>query len=437
MVDFRLTKLAACLFFFTTAAQAQVLQSTLTGLLQSSPRVNASRSDELASGDRAKETFRRAWAPQLDVSVEGGEQRYATSSAPNANAVSVNRSSIRATQLVSDFGRSNSQVAEAEAAVKQSEATSTATAEGFLLESITAHWGVVRSRQVMGFTRQSEASVLNQTKLENSMVVLGKGYESNVLQAKIQLATAEARRIRAEGALEIAQARVKAVFGSFASKVTYNEVAVPQPNMLPSSLSEAHLIALNNNKQIQIGNYRTESLRQRAAGVRAREFLPRLQLVGELAQRDGIDGVQGTVTDQKIMLQLQYNLNVGLAGQSALNAATNDLVASQAREDDARELVLEQVTIAWRNLQMARSNREIIANQVNIAAEFLKMASAERQLGRRTLLDILTAEMSLINAQSDLATTEADLAIAGLTLLQSIGRLEIKNISFMPLASAF
>jgi outer membrane protein TolC len=427
MYNSKLKNLAACLMLAVSSAQGQVLQNTLNELLEGSPRINAARIDELASGDRVKETFRRAWTPQFDFSLEGGQQRYETASPAQDKAV--NRSSLRATQLVYDFGRSNSQVAESEAVAKQFAATRMATASGLLVDGITAHWSVVRSRQVLEFTRQSEASVLKQTNLENSMVELGKGYESNVLQAKVQLATAEARRIRAEGALEIAQARVKAVFGPLAKTLDFNEVAVPLQKMIPASLEEAHSIALTSNNQIQIGAYRSESLRQRVSGVRAREFLPKLQVYGEVAQRDGLDGVQ-SVNDRKIMLQLQYNFNGGFAGQSAVDAGLKDLLASQAREDDARNLVVEQVSIAWRNLLVSRSNRDILANQVNIAASFLKMATAERQLGRRSLLDILSAEMSLINAQNDLATTDADQAIAGVTLLQSIGRLDMNTISF-------
>jgi adhesin transport system outer membrane protein len=286
----------------------------------------------------------------------------------------------------------------------------------------------------MDYASLSEASVRKQTQLENSMVELGKGYESNVLQAKVQLATAEARRIRAEGALQIAQARVGAVFGPLQSKVKYDEVAMPMPGLLPSSLEEAHKVALANNQQIQIGAIRSEALRLRADGVRAREFMPRLQVVGEAGRREGMDGLPGYVNDRKVMLQLQYNLNSGLAGNSAVEAAVKDWSASKSREDDARDLVLEQVTIAWRNLLVARSNRAILSNQVVIASKFLEMASAERQLGRRSLLDILTAEMSLINAQSDLATTESDLAIAGLTLLQAMGRLNMSSVSFAKLA---
>ncbi len=85
---------------------------------------------------------------------------------------------------------------------------------------------------------------------------------------------------------------------------------------------------------------------------------------------------------------------------------------------------------------VAKSNHAVLANQVNIASHYLDMASSERQMGRRSLLDVLSAEMSLINAQSDLATTVVDEAIARITLLQAIGLLDLDAVEFQPLSEA-
>lgn len=201
---------------------------------------------------------------------------------------------------------------------------------------------------------------------------------------------------------------------------------------MPATLDDALKIALDNNKQIQIGAHRTAALRERVQGSHAREFRPTLELIGEAAQRRDMDGTVGTVNDSKILLQLKYSFNAGMAGSAALDSVRKSLVASEQRELDTRELVLEQVKVAWRNLQVARNNRDILQNQVNIATKFLEMATAERQLGRRSLLDVLSAEMALITAQSDLASTEADEAIASLTLLQSIGRLNLDVLEYKP-----
>lgn len=421
--------LASVLAFSPAVFAQATLPSVLGELMQISPRVAAAKGDEAAAQARVKETFRRAWTPSVELSAESGEQRFKNGNV-DAHNVDAKRGGVKATQLLYDFGRSNALVTEAEAVAQQTAVTAQATTEGLLLDALTAHWSVVRARKVLAYAQQSEASVLNQTKLEGSMVELGKGYESNVLQAKVQLATAEARRIRAEGALEIAEARVRAVYGDLTKQVPYGQVAVPLQDAMPKSLEEAKSLAVQNNRQIQIGHHRSEAIRERGDGIRAKEFLPRLQAVAEDAFRNSVDGNMNQVHDKKWMVQLQYNFGAGLVGLPALEAVRKDWFASKERERDTRELVLEQVNIAWRNLLVARTNRTILQNQVNIATKFLEMATAERQLGRRSLLDVLSAEMSLINAQSDLAATEADEAIAGLTLMQSIGRLTLDTVQF-------
>ena len=53
----------------------------------------------------------------------------------------------------------------------------------------------------------------------------------------------------------------------------------------------------------------------------------------------------------------------------------------------------------------------------------LDLTRRERQLGTRTLNDILRAETDLINANSDAASAETDVAVAAYTVLKHMGRL--------------
>lgn len=417
------------------AQAGEPTRDVLRALLESSPRINAAAYDHQSAQAREQETFRRAWLPNLEMSAEKGNQKYQTENASSSHEA--DRATLRASQLVYDFGRSDNQVRESRSVALQAGAVSAATLDGVLLEGLTAHWSAIRSRLVLDYSLKSEASVRNLTNMENSLVELGKGYESNVLQAKVQLASAEARRVRAEGALSIADARVAAVFGKQFARVGYDEAALPAADKLPKSLEEAREAALAHNKQLQVGIYRSQSLSQRLGTVSAREFLPRLELVAEKSRRANWDStLSGSLAnDRKLTLQLSYNLNLGMAGRSAQSAAERDLTASAEREAETRDLVLEQVAISWRNLLVARQNKETLANQVRIAGKFFEMATAERQLGRRSLLDVLTAEVSLINAMSDLVSTEADAAIAGLTLLQVTGQLNLDSLAFADVKS--
>ena len=424
----------ACL---QTASYSQDLKGTLEDLLKNHPRLVASGHDLKSASEKVSEVTRRAWTPNLDVTSEEGRQKYKQAEERN-QVLDTARNSIRATQLLWDFDKSDKQIAEAQAVREQSRATAAATETGLLLEALTAHWSYIRADRTLMFARQSEASVRTQANMESSMVELGKGYESNVLQAKVQLTQAESRRLRSEGALDIAQARVKAVFGPMTVRVDYKMLAVPRMDIMPKTLEEAHQIAQQNNKQIQIGMHRSQAILQRMGSTSAREFLPRINFVTEVANRkntDGTDTKSEFWNDKKAFFQFQYNLNSGMAGSAAVDAVANDYKASVSREVESRDLVMEQVNIAWRNMHVSMQNKETLANLVRIAAKYYEMAVAERQMGRRTLLEVLSAELSLINALSDLMATEADAAIASLTLLQAIGKLDVSAFELKPIDS--
>ncbi|MCS5687938.1 MAG: TolC family protein, partial [Acidimicrobiales bacterium] len=88
-----------------------------------------------------------------------------------------------------------------------------------------------------------------------------------------------------------------------------------------------------------------------------------------------------------------------------------------------RDVVEEAARNAWDSLQTARENAEQLHNQADIAAEFLELARKERQLGNRSLLDVLAGETALINASSDAASADTDVTIVAFTLLSVMGKL--------------
>ena len=71
----------------------------------------------------------------------------------------------------------------------------------------------------------------------------------------------------------------------------------------------------------------------------------------------------------------------------------------------------------------------MLKNQANIASEFLVFARKERKLGRRSLLDVLGGETALINASSDSASANIDIAIATIALLDTMGALTESALS--------
>lgn len=408
-------------------AQGVPFSQAIGQLLESAPRTQAARADLSAAEDRVQDVSRRAWTPLLELNGSTGYQRYEKPNAEKHEVTDAYTYSARVTQLLTDFGRSAKSVEENQRVRDQSAAGLEAMKQGVALDAILAYLSVQRAEKVLDFAVRSERNIIEQAKIEDALVEAGRGYVSNVLQAKAQLAGTQARRVRAEGAQSVAQYRIRAVFGDVSPQLTFAE-QVPMPPALPKSLEAALSEADEASLQVRIGKFRSEALNARAESIRAREYLPRVQVLLETRRATGYDGVKGTVADDRAQLQLNLPINLGGAGSAAIRSAQRDVAASTARELETRNLVREQVSIAWRNLQTAQDNRTNLGNQVRLAQEFLNIAREERKVGKRTLLDVLSAETNLLNAQSDLVSTEFDVLSAAYTLLQAVGRLDSKTV---------
>lgn len=405
------------------------LKQALQDVLEGNPRMVAAGQDIEAAQQATVEQVRRSWTPQLDLNWSAGRQYYKDGALPSSTD-SIDRASVKLTQRLLDFGRSDNLIDEKRSFEDQQSAVKASAEGGLLLEALTAYLNVIRAKETLDYAKASEEQIKTLAKVESSKVEMGKGYASDVMQAKVQLAAAESKRLRAEGNLEIANARVKAVFESAADGLEYSGTVAVTGSGIPSSLNEALKLAGNNNKQLQVGMHRSEVIRSRINRIERTEYLPELKLIGEYATKEGFDGDPDRKNDGRIMLELSYRFNLGGAGGFAVQGATHELNSSMAREDVTRLQVEEQVAIAWRNLEIAKLNGDILTNQLAVASNYLDSVVAERANGRRGVNDVVSAEVQLNSVKSDLAASRADTAIAEFTLLQAMGTLSLDVLTF-------
>jgi adhesin transport system outer membrane protein len=271
---------------------------------------------------------------------------------------------------------------------------------------------------------RSEDNIKKQTELENARVSRGAGFSTDVLQAKTQLAGAQARRVQAEGALRVARNGYRAVF--YADPGPVSEMSKPTlpVHLLPATVEEAVSVAFQQNPQLRVTALASDIARETIVSTQSTGYYPRIDAIGELKYSEDEGGTLGHQNEQLAKIQLTWPFNLGFTAANSVRAARSDFVATQERYADARDLVEEQARNAWENLRTARENAELLMNQANIAAEFLELARKERQLGRRSLLDVLAAETTLVIASSEAASAETDVSIALFTLLNAMGLLD-------------
>ena len=397
---------------WSAGARAQSLPDALLDLIENHDRINAAKNSLNAATSRIRET-RGAWFPELEIDINNGFQKRANPGTQDTTK-KFNETSLSVTQLLWDFGKTDTDI---DISRKNRES-----------EGIVAYIQVYSANRRLTLSRQSEDNIKKQTELEDARVAGGAGFSTDVLQAKTELAEAQSRRVVAEGTLRNALSRYHALYRDMPKGV--NEFRLPPvPEVLmPRTLEEAIEIGLKENFQLRNARLASDIAKDSVTRTRQDLFFPELNAVVETSHERNLDGTIGQRNAQAAKVELNFPFNLGFTALDSVSASSSDYKASIDRAADTQRTIEETIRLAWADLETARQNHEVRTAQVEIAAKFLELAREEREAGRRSLLDVLSGETRLINAQSDSVLTEVSIVQAAFRLLNAMGRLEVSAV---------
>ena len=153
--------------------------------------------------------------PSLDVTANYGHENI-IKYGPGNNTQLARDATAKITQTITDFGLTDSTVKTSELSLKQSLALEKQIKNDLLLRALNSLLKrVIQSRESVKYAIQSVSNIKKQTELEDAAVSAGGGLTSDVLQAKTQLAGAQARLIQFEGVLDAAKHEFEYIYGFF------------------------------------------------------------------------------------------------------------------------------------------------------------------------------------------------------------------------------
>ena len=409
------------------SAQAAGLSETLSELLVTHERIKAAQADV----DAARSNYSVAeggYFPTISLTANlGNENIYTQNPESTATETSMAQREVdlSLSQTLWDFGATAATVSGAGLAINQAEVALVLAQQSLLLEALTAQLNLASASRVLAYQKESESSIKRQTELENARVQRGSGFSTDVLQAKTQLAGAQAARVRADGALRQAVNRYRAIYNEVPTDFATLELPNVPDSMIPDDEDVIVKTALENNPQVRTSTILAEIANTEIDRSFASGYRPVIAASADQKYKRDVGGTMGIKNETLVKVELTYDFNMGLTASSTLEASKSGHAAANSRLKDARDQIEEQARNAWQNLQTARDNAEFLNNQANISAEFLELARKERTLGQRSLIDVLSGETSLINAQAAADRAMTDVAIAKLTVLNVMGQLDL------------
>ena len=405
-------------------ARAEALADVLPDLVKISKKMKAAEADVGAAREKAREAL-GDWFPKLDLTGSYGYERQLKGNNTADTSIPPREFDMKITQLLWDFGSANRSIDNARLTFAQSQAARASIEQTVLLEGIVAYLDLMRRTKILEFSRGSEDNVKRQSELEDARVQRGSGFSTDVLQSKRQLASTQAARVRAEGALQVARNRYLNIYDKLPDNVATMAMPRLPIDLLPPTLNDVVDIAGKENPQLKAAKMTTDIARNNVSKTISDKFAPTVNLVGEHSHKNDFDGTLGTKNDRLVKVEGKYSFNLGFTAINTLKASSFTLTSTENKYGETLDNVLEQARNAWQEFDTSKQNLEHLRNEANIAAEFLELARKERALGRRSLIDVLAGETALINASSDAASAETDMAISVFKLLSAMGRLDL------------
>ncbi|WP_428296435.1 TolC family outer membrane protein [Hyphomicrobium sp.] len=441
MLDFRRTLRIAASAVLATAgllvvcgpspASAETLNQALAATYEYNPQLDAERARLRATDEevtRARSGFRPVITGGADYTYNWTKQTASVGS--QETEVKPGGYSVDITQPIFSGFRVINAVNEAEAGVRAGRETLRSVEQGVLLEAVTSFMDVVRDQAIVRL-RENNVNVLSrELKATEDRFAVGEVTRTDVAQA-------QARRAGAVSALDLAKANLKT------SRATYERVVGHAPGnlvepagyerYLPRTLDEAKNIGTNENPAVVNALYTEQGAKYAVDRIRG-ELLPSVSLEASYSDRFETSDDINESENVSVSGRLTVPIYEGGEVYARVRQQKHIHISTLQQIELARSQTEENVVASWSQLLASRAQILSDQSQVDANTTALTGVREEERVGQRTLLDVLNAEVELLNSQVALVSTRRNLVVSSYAVLSSIGRLDAVNLGFTSVA---
>lgn len=193
---------------------------------------------------------------------------------------------------------------------------------------------------------------------------------------------------------------------------------------MPDSIERAALYAVNHNPSLLVSQYNIKGA-QALHKQTQKDFYPTLDL--ELAQNfnDADERNSFNQPDDRFSarLVLSYNIFRGGADVAAAQREISKINQEIEIKRDLKRQVIEGLDLSWNAYEMIAQQIKDLKEYSKFSEKTLELYKEEYDLGRRSLLDLLSAQNDAINSRSQIITAEYEHLLAKYRILDAMGLL--------------
>ncbi|WP_348767820.1 TolC family outer membrane protein [uncultured Salinisphaera sp.] len=301
-----------------------------------------------------------------------------------------------------------------------------------------AYFDVLAARDALNSAREQQRSIQNQLDRAQAAYDAGLDPITDQQEAQSSLDSALVDSIDAENQLASARDALISLTGRAPQALSGIEVdeAMPAPGRDDSARDrEAWLaVALERSPQVAASEAAWRAAREQIGAERG-GHLPTVNLVGRVGRQEQLfplgAGGQANLVDETRSVGVELEMPLFAGGSTRAAVSEAEYNAEQARLDviSARRQLLIDINNAYRNVQATKRRLNALDRAIASGQTALEAAQAGYRLGNRTVLDVIDAQIALVQRRADRKQAWYDHALARLRLRAAAGVLNFDELA--------
>lgn len=400
------------------AVVAQERSVTLTGAIRLAERVQPEVIQARGNVRTASAQVRSAWGaflPDLTVSSTGsdyfseGTSRVDPVTSQITTGNSTNRAFSTGIAASLDLFTGFRRRADLRAARSSSGAADAALVDARYQQAVVTtgqFFDALAGRQLVRVREAGVRRAEEQLKVAVNKLHAGSATRSDSLRSLVTLGTARLDRIDAETALATAEAGLARLIGA-AGRVSAADDSASYRMGAPVDTAALR-------REVESGSPQLRNALAGAAAARAAfsasrsAYWPSLTLSATTGWNASRAGDYDLLNQRQLSLRLSWNLFNGFARELTVAQRQADLETSEALAGAARRQVGADLTTRLAELDAARSRIDISGTSVTAATEDLRVQQERYRVGLGTIVDLLTSQEALGQAEVDVVNARFD-----------------------------
>lgn len=287
------------------------------------------------------------------------------------------------------------------------------------LEVTQEYFNALSSQQLVAVREASVRRADEQLKISIAKLRSGSATRSDSLRSLVTLGTARLQLVDAETSLATAEANLGRLTG-----VDGRVSAMEDPSRyqdiqfdLPALVSEA--TARSPRMQSAEANEIAAEASLKAARS---DYWPTLNLSGNYNYSGSSSNDYQLFNQRNVTLRLNWPLFNGFNREQSIAVQVSSLETARAQAEDTRRQIRAALTTEYANLEAARLRIEITGTSVRAAEEDLRVQQERYRLGAATIVEVLTSQEALDQAEADVVSARFDYLQAKARIEALIGR---------------